>query len=478
MRLFAAGVDDERTAIAVGASTISYGDLKRYVAAATAYLADAGVTAANSVAIAAGEARDGQSLENWIAHLAVMQIGATHASVTSGPGVIRFVRSRAVDIIVGQPAIGEALPEGLRHVPFSLADVLDREPLPFRDSDSPPRRLNTSSGTTGLPKLVEWDHPTLESRVDQVGQHIVVDSRVLVLLKISTTAGFRYPLAAWRAGACVIFRDRDSDAADFDAIERSSLLVCSPNQLAQRLQRKPGEWASRDGRTIAVLGARIPQQARDAALARAAGSVLVSYGSTESGNIAFGDSILTDRHPGAVGFVRDDVVLQVIDGTGKQVPPGQRGLIRIRGGAVCGSAYTEGADGQPWFYPGDLGILFEDGLLAIEGRASETINIAGTKHSTLDLEARLADLPQVRELCLCVVPLPGKDQPTVALVCEPGADLTQLRTMMDHRLPFREFGVVVLPKLPRNAMGKVPRASLAKAIAATMQEQRSRVGHA
>lgn len=478
MRLFADDIDDDAPAVLDGRETRTYGELRALVAAAADHLRRSGVDASSRVAIAGGGALDGHSLENWVAHLAVMGIGATHASVTSGKALVKLARTNEINALIGPPLLADALPDGLLHIPFSLDGLAPARSAVPVGMDSWPARINMSSGTTGRAKVIEWDSAMIEARLDQVGQHLSSGSRVLTLLKIGTTAGFRYPLATWRAGGAVIFRRKDDEDAAFEATKKANLLICSPHHLAQRLAREAGEWPGRDERTIAVLGARLPIDVRDEALKRAAAKVMISYGSTEGGNVAFGDSLHADRHPGAVGFVRDDVELQIIDGQGRERPPGQRGLIRTRGAAICATAYSSGVDDQPWFYPGDLGVRFADGLLAIEGRASETINVGGNKHNAADLEARLANLPRVRELCLCVVPLPGRDQATVAMVCEPGANLAELHRMIDERMPFRDFGVVVLPKLPRNAMGKIPRASLAKALAATIENEDLQVRHA
>ena len=84
-------------------------------------------------------------------------------------------------------------------------------------------------------------------------------------------------------------------------------------QLAERLQLNPREWQDCAGRTIIVLGDRLPVTVRDTALATACGTLLVGYGSTETGSIASGDSALIDRHPGAFGFVRDGATVEIGD---------------------------------------------------------------------------------------------------------------------------------------------------------------------
>ena len=96
----------------------------------------------------------------------------------------------------------------------------------------------------------------------------------------------------------------------------------------------PDEWPGRAGRTIVVLGGRLPVAVRDAALATACAPLLISYGSTETGSIALGDQQLIDRHPGAVGFVRDGVSVEIVDAARKPVAAGEPGLVRVKAAPV------------------------------------------------------------------------------------------------------------------------------------------------
>ena len=460
-------------AVLAGAQRLSHGELARLVVAAIAYLRQAGLSPTSRVGIRAGVLRDGQTLDNMIAHLAALSIGASHASLVSHDSVAQLIKSRSIKSFIGAPLAREHIPPSLRFIPFTAALLAVAGPPQPIGLSPRARRLNLSSGTTGTAKLIEWDSAMIAARLDQVAEHLTANTRLLSLLSITTTAGFRYPLATWAAGGAVIFRRNDEEAQLLAAIERSNLLICSPDQLFHRLRKNPGEWAGREERTIIVLGARLPPAVRDEALARCAKEVIISYGSTEGGNGASGDSRLIDRHPGAVGFVRDGVTVRLLDEAGQPCAPGVAGELSIQGDAICRQAYRGTGKGERWFYPGDLAVLHDDGMLAIEGRVTETLNVAGKKHHAPMLETKLAALPGIDECCLCVVSSADRDRPVVAVVCDASLDLTMLRPAIAERLPFRDFGLVRVDRLPRNQMGKISRLELGRELAATMNPRQA-----
>ena len=462
MDLIAPGAAEDRVAVAAGAQHLTYGELRRLVRAAIAYFRQAGVGPSSRIAIGAGSNRDGQSLDNWIAHLAIMAIGATHASVGSGQGLARLIQARLVKILIGPARPGEPVPKPLRLIPFRaalLAPVRGDDPITLH-----PRavRLNMSSGTTGTPKRVEWDSAMIEQRLAQAGEFVTGDTKLFDFLSMTTTAGFRYPLATWRAGGTVLFYPQGDEKGLRRTIERSNLFVCSPDELSHRLKKNDGPWLGREDRTIMVLGARLPTAVRDAALKDVGREIVISYGSTEGGSVASGSSDLLDRHPGAVGFVRERVTVRVADDRGVECPPGVAGELAIQGPAVCRAAYRGSGKGDRWFYPGDLAVLHEDGLLAIEGRVSETLNLGGTKHNAAAMETRLLKIEGIDDAAVCVVSTKSSDHGVVALVCEASVDVEAIRPAITEAVTLRDFEIIRIEKLPRNSMGKIVRHDLGR----------------
>ena len=482
--------EPDRIAVRIDDLAISYGRLVADLFAAAAQLAAKGVGPGARVAIRAGSLSTGHSYANWIAHLASLHLGARHVSIVENISLSSALQAGMIDTVIGSRAALAEIPASLKGIVF---DCDPNKPL-AAPADAPTSqeqsavRLNLTSGTTGKPKFLAWDHAMIERRVEQVGDGLPLGPETILypLLHLRTTAGFRYPLAVWRAGGCVLLPAGQQPAErDRAGLGLSTLIAASPVQLGERVRLYPEPWEGRDRRTIIMLGGRLPVAVRDAALATACATLLISYGSTETGSIALGDSALIDRHAGAVGFIRDGVTVEVVDSARNPVAAGQPGLVRIKSDlmaagyevTVPGKESGHFADG--YFYPGDMGRLFDDGLLAIEGRLGDTFNVGGWKVNAVDLEAKLAFLPGVDDLCACVMPLAEGDLLTFAVVARDSIDLNAVAERIRAKLPKgRTFHLVRIKAIPRNAMGKIPRAMIANKLTALYGASRKNIANA
>jgi hypothetical protein len=123
-----------------------------------------------------------------------------------------------------------------------------------------------------------------------------------------------------------------------------------------------------------------------------------------------------------------------------------------------------------WFRTGDLGYRDEDGYLFITGRVKELINRGGLKVSPSEVDEVFMRHPAVREAATVGVPHPslGEDVITAVILRAPGSITSQqLRGYALQRIAAFKApsSVVIVDDLPRNALGKVRRQDLAKALA-------------
>jgi acyl-CoA synthetase (AMP-forming)/AMP-acid ligase II len=165
--------------------------------------------------------------------------------------------------------------------------------------------------------------------------------------------------------------------------------------------------------------------------------------------------------------------------TGAEVlEPGKPGEMQVRGPVVFdgyfgmpqlnATAFT--ADG--WFRSGDLFVIDESGrYYRFVGRLKQMINRGGMKISPEELDAVLAEHPDIAEgaivgypdevlgqrICAVVVPKPGR---TVSL--ESVQKLFEARGLAIFKRPER---IKVVAQLPRNPLGKVVRADIERAAA-------------
>lgn len=470
-------VDASRTAVIIAGQKISYGRFTADIDDLVVWLGGQGLS---------GGQRIGIFLRHpywaWVCLLAAMRMGLTHAILT-----YRFREETAAaglfDVVLGEFE-GVDLFDSVRRIlvfsPQGMAPFAEQAEFfaPERRCAAPQalagsRHLILTSGTTGKPKAVSLDDEMLRNRVAlvQSSQGLTADTRLLPLLGMDTIAGFRYPLATWQAGGCVLFGVPIPGKMKFGQLPYlpCNLLLTAPARLRELLGKSLKPWQGRAERKIIVVGSRLPILVRDEALAHACHRISMVYGATETGSIAIGDAGLLDRHPGAVGFVVDCASLQIVDRTGHPRPPGEKGIVRTRTPLMV-TGYEGGPEGQPdavscdgWFYPGDQGVLFEDGLLAITGRLTESLNIGGLKISLVDFEAVLEKLPEVQDACATVLRLDTGDRLALAVVCDQAVDLAALSQKIRALLPVRRsFIMLRVPRIPRNDRGKIERNALAE----------------
>lgn len=406
---------------------------------------------------------------HWVATLALLRLGLACASVAQ-PKALSGKISRHFDLW-----IGEQSPAGSKVLSFTSDDIAppdmptqpeqeadDRQPLVLFGKGA--RRLILTSGTTGTPKIISLTAAQIEARAQNLiaNQGITANTQFLSLMGSDTIGGFAFSVATWLSGGSVMFGVPVPGSADSYRLpyKKCNLLLSAPDRLKSLLDQDRSIWNGREQRHIIVGGSRLPASLRNEALRRACVQLDVMYGSTEAGSVAFGNAMLLDRHPGAVGFVAGNVQLQLVDTQDKPVEKGQPGTVRCKTSSMpTAYEYLENDDAfrDGWFYPGDEAILYDDGLLAITGRVTDVLNLGGTKISAVALETQIQQLDGVQDVCAVVVNNPD-DQLAIVVVCDNDTDMKALRTrindILTSRVPYHLVGVA---SLSRNAMGKLPR---------------------
>lgn len=135
------------------------------------------------------------------------------------------------------------------------------------------------------------------------------------------------------------------------------------------------------------------------------------YGTTEGtgSTMSSGSEWLT--HRGSVGRVRDGYALKILDGEGRELPPGEVGEVFFRPQGGAGSTYhylgSEARRRGEWEAPGDLGSVDADGYLYLSDRRNDLIISGGANIYPAEVEAVLDAHPAVRGSA--VIGLPDED---------------------------------------------------------------------
>jgi malonyl-CoA/methylmalonyl-CoA synthetase len=185
------------------------------------------------------------------------------------------------------------------------------------------------------------------------------------------------------------------------------------------------------------------------------------YGITEGG-IVVTNPYDGPRQPGRVGLPFPGVEFKL----------GEKDEVLLKGGQVFKGywrnpeATKEAFTPDGFFRTADVGEIGEDGTLAIRGRLKELIISGGFNVYPREVELVLETHPAVEEVAVAGVPSDDWGEEVTAFVVPSKSaklDEAELIAFARERLaPYKcPRRIVVVDKLPRNAMGKIERSKLA-----------------
>ena len=304
-----------------------------------------------------------------------------------------------------------------------------------------------TSGTAGMPKVVELSRSALEAAVDGSARALgsAPTDSWLCCLPVAHIGGLLVLLRAVIAGSPVqVHAAFDAAAVAAADVDHVSLV---PTMLHRLLES--GADLGRF-RSLLVGGAELTEATVETALDRGA-RVVHTYGLTETcGGIAY-DGRLFDRAAARLG-AEDELQL-----AGPTLMRGYRG-----DPAATAAAFT--LDG--WLRTGDAGSIDGDGRVRVRGRLDERIRTGAETVWPQEVETALRGHPKIREVAVAGRPDPEWGEHVVAFVVPSLVDEPPtLEELRDHaaealarfKAP-REL--VLLAELPRTASGKVRRAEL------------------
>lgn len=223
----------------------------------------------------------------------------------------------------------------------------------------------------------------------------------------------------------------DEIIAGLNAVPAPKLLITAPYHLRHLLSSK-----SELPRVDLVLSATAPLSAELAAEAerRLGAEVHEIYGCTEAGSMATRRTAHEDiwlPYPGLEFSVTD-------------------GATSVRATHLTGTIPV-----------GDRIDLRADGRFTLLGRDADMIKIGGRRGSLADIAARIASLPGVTDQVV-FMPVEGETARPAALVVAPGRNAADLRRELSALLDgvFVPRPLRIVPALPRNELGKLPRERL------------------
>jgi len=428
------------------------------------------------------------SLEFLVVFLALTHAGLVAALLNPAdkPNEIRFffedaqaraIIAEGVNVTVKEAAAGLGLPIWRPRIDsHGVVELPELPPASRTSLDAPgPDDIALfayTSGTTGRPKCVPLSHGNVLWSARNIAAHYDLTSADCSLVVLPLFHGHGLigaALSTLASGGSVIVPPRFS-ASEFWKLFRehhATWYSAVPTIHQVLLERADSDGAPHSGlRFIRSCSAPLAPTILTKLENRFGAPVLEAYGMTEAAHQVASNPLPPLPHkPGTVGRSAE---LSIIDQSGRHLAANTPGEVVVRGPNVMrgyrnnpeanAAAFIDG-----WFRTGDIGVIDNDGYLALTGRIKDLINRGGEKISPAEVEAILLQDPAVAEAAVFGVPDPKYgEEVSAAVVLRGAATAQELQTYCKtHMADFKVPKVIhLVSAIPRNAIGKVNRRDL------------------
>ena len=361
-----------------------------------------------------------------------------------------------------------AVEEGFENWRTSVARAVDYEAFiagkparyqwPQLDENAP-LGLCYTSGTTGNPKGVEYEHRSQYLHTMAIcmtdSMALSATDTVLGIVPMFHAQGWGVPWAALMLGCKQVMPHRFMDPSRLAALMAEERVTLSAGVPTIWQGVKAAVEANPDQYDLSALsrvtcGGSAPPPSLIRWYHEALGvEVIQGWGMTETSPLA----TLSRRHMkhqdpalsvdeqlanvAKAGQLMPGLELDIFDENFNRLPhDGEAvGEILVRGPWICSEYYR---NPQPdrfhddWLVTGDVGTIDPEQYLIIADRSKDLVKSGGEWISSVDLENHLVALAGIAQACVVAQPHPKWDERPVALVVlEPGAELTP-QAILDH----------------------------------------------
>jgi len=343
-------------------------------------------------------------------------------------------------------------------------------PLPV--FDSPIAAFFSTSGTTGVPKLVMLTHKNILSDIDSCFDLVDIypEDRMLGVLPMFHVFGFSIayilPLAKGMTLTIVPALYPATNLIESLKKYQSTVFLGVPavfSILAGARAKVPFDLNPL--RLPICGGDTLPTQVRKAFERGFGLNIMEGYGITEASPVVSINPSPVTRVPGSAGPIIDAINLRIIGDAGHDLPTGEVGEIILSGDPISPGYYNnpeenERAFRNNWFYTGDLGKIDEKGLLYIEGRKKELIIVSGFNVFPQEIEEVVMSYPGIARTAVVGVQRASRGEMIKAYVVPSEGvhiDPTEIVRFCRKELALYKVPriVEIVSELPQTVTGKV-----------------------
>ena len=349
------------------------------------------------------------------------------------------------------------------------------------DSELSPIAINYTSGTTGLPKGVQYHArgAYLNALGEIMESGVTWRSAYLWTLPMFHCNGWCHTWGVTAVGATHVCLRRVEPAEIYRLIDKHGVtnMCAAPTILTMLYSAPEARDADLSGLTIMTAGAPpAPQVIRT--IEGMGAFIHHTYGLTET----YGPTTICAIQPEwadlpadeqarlksrqGVPFVVSEPGLRVVNSDMENVPrDGETmGEVVMRGNIVMSGYYddpdaTATAFEGGWFHSGDLAVWHPDGYIELQDRAKDVIISGGENISSQEVEKVIMEHPGVLEVCVVGVPDDRWGEvPKAFVVPREGSDVTTdavIEFTRDRIARFKAPKYVEFGELPKTATGKI-----------------------
>jgi len=346
--------------------------------------------------------------------------------------------------------------------------------------------IQSTGGTTGLPKGVMLTHRNLVANTMQIRQWMpeAVEGKEIFLCVLSfahsygLTTALNVPIAL---GATLILKPAFdlTDLLETIKKEQPTIFPGVP-AMYMAINNFPGVRKIGISSIKACISgsAPLPVEVQESFEKLTRGRLVEGYGLTEAGPVTHANPLGGLRKVGSIGIPLPSTEACILDlSSGKVVEPGQIGELAVRGPQVMAGYWRDEAataqviDAEGWLRTGDVAQMDEDGYFRLVARRADMWypdKELGPPAFPRDIEEVLYEIPQVQEAAVVAI----ANQP-IAFIST-GKDGTTSETVMAYcrrRLPPELVPrmVIFVDAFPRSFIGKILRRELAQRYGARVE---------
>jgi non-ribosomal peptide synthetase component E (peptide arylation enzyme) len=342
--------------------------------------------------------------------------------------------------------------------------------------------LTSTSGTTGVPKIVEWP---LAPRVMtskcrcEIWKLTAVDTAMAIAPFAGGAAGTLTYFAAPLAGAKIVLLEEFTPEGALEMIQKEKVTCIGvvPTHLIRMLEADISKYDLSSLRFIRSAGGYLPPQVAKEAEERLGGRITSDLGTQDVGSVS-GCSIddPPDVRRRTVGKPLRGNVIRLLREDGSEAPEGEPGILYMRGPhSPAGywrdpEATKEVFDDNNTTTTGDI-VKLEDGRIWIMGRQKDVIIRGGQNIYPAEIEGLLNEHPKISAIaivampdrefveraCAYVVPKPGE-----TFTFEEMVSFLKSKQLAMYKLPERLEIIDAMPTVGDS--GKIDKKVLKKAI--------------